>query len=376
MSEQSRRQFLELMGKGAASIALLQVIPACESFNLDQEGDPTPYTFLTPANDWYWFSAAGWEPQFSPIIPPDDWRLDIRSGGRSVAEVTFRKLKALEADGEDISYVKTMRCVFGSYANDLPDTLTATGVFRGIPLKRVLDDTSISGEVSKLRFAGYDGFETSISYDRLIDEEKFPVMLAYELNGRPLTPQRGGPVRLIVPEMWAFKSLKWLVTLDATTDFSSFGTFETGEFGGKPEFDNPGLMSLMALVEQPNALRVEVPGPDLELRGMALVGGSRISAVEISVDDEEFVRATIPNIDTVLEGLGRDALLVRSAMQFTQDFPYPNVWAPWSHTVTGLSSGAHRIIVRAVDQDGNANPSISADAQLLAQHVVIDLEVT
>ena len=181
----SRREFLRLAGHGAAGIALLGVFPACEGFNLEQEGEASPFQFITPqhAPDWYWFSGLGYEKPYAPRIDPAAWSMDIRSGGKSVGAVTYRKLKALEADGKSIAYLKTMRCIFGSFANTVPGTLTATGIFRGIPLRTVLEDTSISGEVTKLRFESADGFRTSLSYDRVHDDSLLPVLLAYELNG-------------------------------------------------------------------------------------------------------------------------------------------------------------------------------------------------
>lgn len=376
--KKTRREFLELSGRGAAGFALMSVASGCESFSLQSEGGENDFRFLTQqhAPDWYWFSALDYKPRFAPKIAAGEWTMDIRSGGKSVGEVTYRKLKALEADGHAVTYLKTMRCILGAYAAELTDTLTATGVFTGIPLRTVLDETSISGEVTKLRFEAHDGFQTSLSYDRVLNEELLPVMLAYELNGEPLIRERGGPVRVIVPEMWAYKDIKWVTSVDATTDFSSWGTFETGLYAGKPEIDNPGLMALMTLVTQPNALRATVQGPDVELRGMALVGGSKIDAVEVQVDGGEWVRGTIPQLDEVLDTLGHDALFVRASEQWGLDWPYPNVWAPWSYTARGLAPGPHQIFLRSVDRDGRSNPSIVADPLILAQQVILDLEVT
>jgi DMSO/TMAO reductase YedYZ molybdopterin-dependent catalytic subunit len=371
----TRREFLEMAGRGAAGLVVLSVVPGCEAFDISAEGEETPWQFLTPDADWFWHSALEYDEKFAPELPASEWKLDIRSGGKNVGEVTFRKLKALESDGFAVSYLKTLRCIKGSFAGTAADTKTATGIFRGIPLAKVLDETSISGETSKLRFTAHDGFETSIPYDRVVDEEKLPVILAFELNGRPLTPARGGPVRLVVPEMWAYKCMKWVVSVDATTDFSSWGTFETsGDFGGKPELDNPGLMALSTLAHNPGALKANVSGPGVQLRGMALVGGHRIASVEVVVDGGEAQQATIPDLETLLDGLGHDALFFQSAEQFGENWPYPNIWTPWRLNLD-LSPGQHQIIIRSVDDEGRANPSISEDPQL-AKEVVIDLEVT
>ncbi len=377
MIRSTRRQFIEITGKAAAGLTLVGILPGCESFTVDGTLADSDYRFITKPDDWFWYSFRDFEPRFSPKIPAADWALDIRSGGKSVGQVAYRKLRALEDDGFAVSYLKTMRCIRGSYANTIPGTLTATAVFRGIPLAKVLEETSISGETAKLRLEAYDGFTTSILYSRVANEELSPVILAFEMNGRPIPPERGGPVRLIVPEMWAFKSMKWITAIDATTDASSFGFFETGDYGGKAKIDSPGLMPLMALSQNPAGTRVEVAGPTLQLQGMALVGAAQIVAVEVIVDAGEPQMAAIAPIEAVLDSLGHDALLVQSTEQYrsAKDWPYANVWAPWSHTIE-LAPGPHSLVIRAVDSNGQSNPSITADPNILAQHVSIDLEVT
>lgn len=373
----TRREFIEISGKAAAGITLLGITPACESFAVDGSYSESDLRFITKADEWFWYSFRDFAPRYSPTIDAEEWSLDVRSGGKSVGEVAYRKLRALEDDGFAVSYLKTMRCIRGAYAKSIPETLTATAVFRGIPLGKVLEDTSISGEAAKLRFEAYDGFKSSILFSRLADETMQPVILAFEMNGRPIPPERGGPVRLIVPEMWAFKSMKWITAVDATTDASSFGSFETGDYAGQTAIDTPGLMALMALSQNPGATRVEVQGPTIEMRGMALVGGARITAVEVVVDNGEPELATIAPIETILDSLGHDALLVQSTDQYRlgNDWPYANVWAPWTHTIT-VTPGPHVVVIRAVDSNGQSNPSITADSAIIAQHVAIDLDVT
>lgn len=374
MTQTTRREFLQNTARVAAGVTLVSILPGCEAFKIDGSLNLAEPRFLTPANEWFWYSYAGFEPRQSPRIPADEYSLDVLSGGRSVGEITYRKLIALDNDGFGVNYLKTMRCVRGAYASSITQSLTATGVFRGIPLLTALNDTSISGEASKLLFTAFDGFTSSILFSRVLDEAQLPVILAFELNGRPIPPERGGPVRLIVPEMWAFKSVKWLTSVDATTDASSFGHFETQE-GLPNEADSPGLMALMALSQNPNATRLELPGPTIDMHGMALVGGARITAVEIVVDGGEPVFATIAPIESVLESLGHDALLVQSAAQFSNDYPYADVWAPWSYSLD-LEPGAHTVVIRAIDSNGMSNPNITADQAIIAQEISVELEVT
>lgn len=367
----TRRQFLELAAKSAAGLTLTAIV-GCEMFGTDGTLADSPYQFLTPTDAWYWFSYAGLEPHQSPRIAARDWALDVRSGGRSVATIDYDTLKSHEFDGHAVTYIKTLRSIRGSFVAELTATRTATGVFRGIPLRRVLENTSISGEALKLRFAAADGFTSSILYSRLLNEELLPVILAFELNGRPIPPARGGPVRLISPEMWGFKSMKWITTVDATTDASSFGYFET-EGGATGPIDAPGLMPLSTLVQNPTTIRADV-GDSIELHGMALVGGSSIAAVEVIIDDGPPELATLATAEDVIASLGHDALLVRSSAQYGTDWPYRDVWVPWSHRIQ-LSRGRRKVVVRSVDATGKTNPSFTETPHITAQHIELDLFV-
>ena len=374
-SDSTRREFIGNAGRMAAGFTLTAILPGCETITIEEATSDVPYRFLTREDQFFWYSFGGFEPEQSPVIDPDQWKLDVRSGGNSVDEVAYRKLRALESEGHAISYMKTLRCIRGSFANTIEGVRAANAIFTGIPLRKVLEDTAISGEAAKLRFVASDLFQTSLLYSRILDEEQLPVILAFEMNGRPISPERGGPVRLIVPEMWAFKSMKWISAVDATTDPSTYGSMETADIAGKPELDSPGLMSVMALSYSPGATLAEVQGPSLLMHGMALVGGARIAAVEIIIDNGPVQIAQIPTIDEVLESLGHEALLVKSTAQFGKDWPYANVWAPWSFAVE-LPPGPHNIKLRAVDSNGVANPNVSADPLLLAQELSIDLTVT
>lgn len=378
MTDQTRREFLQAAGSTAAGLFLLSVAPGCETFSVTSSGAEAPFQFLTPSTtpQWFWYSALGLEPSDAPLLAADDWTLTVQSGGTPAGEITYRKLKALEDDGHAVVLLATMRCIFGAFAGPHSDTKTATGVFKGVPLRLALQDTSISGETSKLRLVAADGYATSLSYDRVQDEEQMPVLLAYELNGRPLSPERGGPVRLIAPEMWAFKSIKWLTTIEATTDFSTFGTLETGDLAGRPEIDNPAQVGLMTLVHQPSTLRAEVAGPDVTLHGMALVGASRIISVELALDGIDYQVAQLWNIDEILADMGHEALLVKRAVQYGTDFPYANVWLPWSHTFRGVGAGVHTVFIRSVSDDGRENIADPDNPYSAAKQITLDLQVT
>ena len=54
---------------------------------------------------------------------------------------------------------------------------------------------------------------------------ELPVLLCYKLNGEYLTGKRGGPVRMLVPEAYGFKSVKWLQRVVLTNDYGANDTY-------------------------------------------------------------------------------------------------------------------------------------------------------
>src|SRR5690606_38696195 len=112
-------------------------------------------------------------------------------------------------------------------------TLVANGIFTGIPLHHVLEELDVPAEAVKMRVYGADNFSSNIAAARTAAPEAggpLPVLLAYGLNGEPLGRLRGGPVRLIIPETWGYKNVKWIERLDFTSDDAPFGTYEVERF--------------------------------------------------------------------------------------------------------------------------------------------------
>jgi DMSO/TMAO reductase YedYZ molybdopterin-dependent catalytic subunit len=62
--------------------------------------------------------------------------------------------------------------------------------------------------------SGADGYTTSLALDELLAPD---VLLAYRLNGAPLPPELGGPLRLVVPQKYAYKSAMWVTKITITS---------------------------------------------------------------------------------------------------------------------------------------------------------------
>lgn len=217
----------------------------------------------------------------------------------------------------------------------------------GTPLAPVLDEAGVLEDTVDVAFAGLDhGLEGGIEqdYERglSLDEATRPdVLLAYEMNGRPLLPQHGFPLRLIVPGWYGMTSVKWLSrirVLDAPfTGYQNvtgyrYRTSEEDESGTPIErirvrslMVPPGFPSF-----QPRTRNVAA-GP-VRLAGRAWSGTAPIVRVEVSADGG----ATWSDAE-----LGPE--------------PTVHAWRSWSFE-WNARPGRHVACCRATDADGQTQP--------------------
>lgn len=83
--------------------------------------------------------------------------------------------------------------------------------WEGIPFRAVLDQTRPRPEAQSVMIHGAEGYTTNVPLDDLMGDD---VMLATHHDGEPLAPEHGGPMRLVVPKLYAWKSAKWVVGLE------------------------------------------------------------------------------------------------------------------------------------------------------------------
>ena len=98
------------------------------------------------------------------------------------------------------------------------------GCWTGTPLGPILEEAGLGPTAVELVFRGADhGTQGDVEQDyerslSIADAMRDEVLLAYELNGRPLPPQHGFPVRLLVPGWYGMTSVKWLRSITAVAE--------------------------------------------------------------------------------------------------------------------------------------------------------------
>ncbi|MDC9835953.1 molybdopterin-dependent oxidoreductase [Rhizobium binxianense] len=151
-------------------------------------------------------------------IDPEQWYLEI--GGLVDRPITLR-LADIQAMPQR-EYMSFHECAGSPLAPQEPKRRVGNVVWKGVPLKEVLVLAGIAKEAtyvwtSGLEWGEYAGLQNEIFqkdlpiHKAMADE----VLLALEINGKPLSPDRGGPVRLVVPGWYGTNSVKWIGSIIA-----------------------------------------------------------------------------------------------------------------------------------------------------------------
>ncbi len=139
---------------------------------------------------------------------------DLPSRSRSEYQLKIKGLvdQPLTLSYDDIvamkptSLTRDFQCVTGWRVHDV--------MWKGVRLGDVLDLAGVQPEARAVRFTSFDGaYSESLTLEQA---RRRDVIVAYELEGDPLSDMHGGPVRLYVAPMYGYKSLKWLDSIELT----------------------------------------------------------------------------------------------------------------------------------------------------------------
>ncbi len=223
-----------------------------------------------------------------------------------------------------------------------------TAVWGGARLRDVLEAAQFSHEARHVAFTGLDrmqrnggpfGFGGSIPLHKALGDE---VLLAYEMNGEPLAPVHGFPLRVVVPGYIGARSVKWLGEISVqdepssnyfqTSAYKVFPpevTAETADWAGAEPLGE--ILTNSAICEPRDGAAIAA-GTLLMVRGWAIAGGARrVESVELIVDSR-----------------------ARIAVKFLTT-PKPWAWQLWEATLE-LAAGAHEIAAGATDSAGYRQP--------------------
>jgi DMSO/TMAO reductase YedYZ molybdopterin-dependent catalytic subunit len=237
-----------------------------------------------------------------PVVDPASWRLSV--GGLVQRELSL-SLEDLRAR-PPVTHAVTLECAGNGRTGLSPRPISqpwileavGTAEWTGVPLRDLLEEAGVADGAIEVHFHGLDkGVEAGVAqhYERslVLDEaRRDEVLLAYEMNGQPLLPQHGFPLRLVVPGWYGMTSVKWLdrITLidepfEGYQQSHSYRWRQTHEEKGEPlsRMQPRSLMIPPGVPEYATRERRLGPGR-VALRGRAWSGLGEIVRVEVSTD--------------------------------------------------------------------------------------------
>jgi DMSO/TMAO reductase YedYZ molybdopterin-dependent catalytic subunit len=195
-----RRVFLGLLGAGALGIVFGSKLSNALSAAAKPivSNDPSGLSSLLPVQGFRYYSVTG---DF-PSKPRDQYTLNVSGLVERPYQLSYNDLLALPS----VSLTKDFQCVTGWRVPDVH--------WKGVLLSTLLDLAKVKPQGSALRFTSFDGTYTE---SLTLDQARRPdVIVAYEMEGNPVTSDHGGPVRLYVAPMYGYKSCKWLNGIEVT----------------------------------------------------------------------------------------------------------------------------------------------------------------
>ena len=230
--------------------------------------------------------------------------------------------------------------------------LCSNGRFTGVPLRAVLDSAGVNAEAREFVFFGADRgnedvefrgqtFSVNQQFGRSLPREKALAaepLLAYAMNGEPLTRHQGFPLRLVVPGWYGVANVKWLTEIHAQHDpFMGkwqarwYRTLRGEMIGGELKWTETAIthMRLKSFIA-----RVTRNGARHNVTGVVLNDGTPLKSVEVKVDDGPWQAATMDPSTTERFG-----------------------WKLFTFVWTDATPGEHTLVSRVTDVNGAVQPT-------------------
>jgi DMSO/TMAO reductase YedYZ molybdopterin-dependent catalytic subunit len=231
-----------------------------------------------------------------PIVDSGEWRLSVH--GERELSLGLEELRARPA----LELTATMECAGNGRARLEPHVVSqpwlleavGTGRWKGTPLRSLLEEAGMGDGAVEVLFTGLDrgvegGEAQQFQRSLPLGDE---VLLAYELNGAPLPPQHGFPLRLLVPGWYGMTNVKWLDRIevlerpfDGYQQAQGYRLRQNEEEAGEP-LQRMLPRSLLVPPGIPEFLTRErtVPAGECRLEGRAWSGLAPVERVEVSDD--------------------------------------------------------------------------------------------
>ena len=329
----TRRDFLRNASAAALGLGFgVSVFPGIYQYAQAQSNTPNHGEYMKGTIDFKGLNAKEVTPNdefyitsYSSTVPdinPDKFRLRVEGLVANPYRLPLKELRAMQDTQE---YV-TLECI----GNPVGGSAISNALWEGVTLKKVLEKANPKPGIVKAAFFAAEGYSDSIPYELALSKEVF---LAFSMNGVPLPPNHGHPLRVIVPGIFGMKNVKWLTKIELVNyDFKGYWE--------KKGWSDEAVIPLMSEILMPMDGR-SIPYGHYVIGGIAFGGRHGVSRVQIAIDEEDW----------------QDAELKAPLSKWS--------WSLWRYDWTPAREGNFSIRVRAYDRSGKVQESGSLLGRLL-----------
>jgi DMSO/TMAO reductase YedYZ molybdopterin-dependent catalytic subunit len=205
---------------------------------------------------------------FNPAVAESSWRLRITGLVENELDLTLEELRALPS----VERSSTLICV----SNQVGGDLIGNSVWTGVRLSDLLNMAGLKPGVEKVILRAADNYADSFGIASAFHEG---VIVAYLHNGEPLTRDHGFPARLLIPEIYGMKNVKWLLEVELSPDTGFRGYWQ------QRGWSDSAVVKTMSRVDTGEVTRLS--GGAAAIGGIAWAGVRGIDKVEVSIDGGE-----------------------------------------------------------------------------------------
>jgi DMSO/TMAO reductase YedYZ molybdopterin-dependent catalytic subunit len=283
----------------------------------------------------------------SPIIPAvnaQTWRLSVNGLVDNPIEITYEELKAMPS----VEQFSTLGCVSNKVGGDL----ISNAIWKGVPLRNLLEQAKIKQGAEYIVFRCFDGYDVGIPLEKGLEDG---TILAYDMNRETLTPAHGFPVRAIVPNIYGMMNAKWITEIEIV-DYVYEGFWQRKGWSNTARINTLSSIVIPGSAPITTRFRGFLPaGPNLAgssnstssssfspsgrtttVGGIAFAGTRGISKVQVSLDN----------------GLTWKDASIKEPLS-------PYSWVMWAAelNIPTEQKKEHKLTVRATDKTGNVQTS-------------------
>jgi DMSO/TMAO reductase YedYZ molybdopterin-dependent catalytic subunit len=271
---------------------------------------------VTPTKDFYTVS----KNFFDPNVDARGWSLTIDGLVEHPLTLNYEAIQRLPA----VSEFYTLQCI----SNPVGGDLWGNAYWKGAKLADLLQQAGVKPGVRKVVFHAADDYTDSIVLERALNQG---AVLAYEMNGAPLEKEHGAPARLLIPNIYGMKNVKWITRIELVDyDFKGYW-MQRG-------WSDPAPYQISSRVDVPTNRSTTKAG-EVPIGGVSFAGERGIRSVEYSLD----------------EGQTWQPAELKPALA-------TNTWQLWVAR-PNLNPGRYYVKVRATD--GNGDLQIATEAEPL-----------